>query len=51
MLIMIEGNNTVINKMQFTIRHLESTNHRIILSSDLNNNSLVFKLINVLNYV
>lgn len=37
------------NKWQDTIRHLEYRNHHIIFSCDLNNNPLVFKLINVLN--
>lgn len=49
MLILMEGNTTVINKI--TVRHLESRNHGIIFSCDLINNRLLLKLINVLNYV
>lgn len=52
MLILMEGNTAIINKWQVTIRYLESRNHHIIFSSDLNNNNpLVCKAVNVLNYV
>lgn len=51
MLILTEGNITVINKGQVTIRYLESRNHCINFNSDLNNNPLVFKTINVDSYV
>lgn len=51
MLILMKGNIVEINKWQVTIKHLESRNHHIVFSSDLNNNPLVFKAVNVLSYV
>lgn len=49
MLILTEG-NTGINKGQVTISYLESRNHCIFFNSDLNNNPLVFRNVNVDNY-
>lgn len=51
MLILMKENIVVINKWQVTIKHLESRNHHIGFSSNLNNNPLVFKAVNVLDYV
>jgi len=48
------GANTDGRKMdsdKITIRQLESRNHGIIFHSDLSNNPLLLKPINILNYV
>lgn len=51
MLTLTEGNIIVINNGQVTIRYLEIKNRCITFNSDLNNNPLVPKTVNVHSYV